>query len=404
MSFKIYKLSDICNISIGKTPYRDNKVFWGEGYPWISIADMNGSLYVTKTKEQITSKAVKECNCREVPENTLLMSFKLSIGKLAFTSFPAYTNEAIAALIIKDENIVYSKFLYYALKVVNLLETTDKAVKGLTLNKAKLQELKIPLPPLETQKQIANVLDKADELRQKRKQANAKLDEFLQSVFLDMFGDPAKNEKQWDRSFMDSVITYMADIGSNGSNEVVAKNLKMSDEENYALMIRTVNLNANDFTENIKYISEDAYNFYRKSKVYGGELIMCKIGSAGKFWIMPNLNRPVSLGLNQFLIRLKDINLFYIYYFLKTEFGQYHINKSLRGAVTQSITKSAVRELPILLPPLELQNEFAKIFEKVEDLKKKNEASAIKLDDLFNSLLQRAFKGELEFRDSVALV
>jgi type I restriction enzyme S subunit len=265
------------------------------------------------------------------------------------------------------------------------------------LDRKRFLKLKIPLPPLPVQKQIAAVLEKADTLRSQCQQMEQELNSLAQSVFLDMFGDPVTNPKQWSVERLEGYIDYIGDIGSNGSNDTVSANLNMLDDEDYALMIRTTNFNKNDFTDNVKYVSKETYNFFKKSQIFGGEIIMNKIGSAGQFWIMPHLNRPVSLGLNQFVIRLKNLNTNFLYYYLSTEYGQKVIQSKLNGATTKSITKAAVKDLPLMLPPIELQNRFSSIVEKIKKLApvSLNEQH----EDNFNSLMQRAFKGELDLKD-----
>ena len=260
-----------------------------------------------------------------------------------------------------------------------------------------LKGLEIPLPPLPAQKQIAAVLAKANTLRQQCQKMEHELNALAQSVFLDMFGDPVKNPKNWGIERFESFIEYIGDIGSNGSNATISANLDMRDNEDYALMIRTTNLNKNDFTDNVKYVSKKTYDFFKKSQIFGGEIIMNKIGSAGQFWIMPALKRPVSLGLNQFVIRLKNLNTDYLYYYLSTEFGQKIIQSKLNGATTKSITKGAVKDLPLMFPPIELQNKFSEIIQKTKALAPNK--LKVEIDDGFNSLMQRAFKGELELKD-----
>lgn len=94
------KLSELLDISIGRTPSRNEPEYWGNGHKWVSIRDLN-SRVITKTKEQITDLAVKEARCKVVPKGTLLFSFKLTIGKMAFAGCDLFTNEAIAAFSIK---------------------------------------------------------------------------------------------------------------------------------------------------------------------------------------------------------------------------------------------------------------------------------------------------------------
>src|ERR1700761_7243955 len=101
MKFQKYRLEEVCTIQIGKTPRREVSKYWGKGYSWVSISDMKAK-FITSTKEEITETAIRECGCKLIPKGTLLLSFKLSIGKLAFAGKNLFTNEAIVGLQIKD--------------------------------------------------------------------------------------------------------------------------------------------------------------------------------------------------------------------------------------------------------------------------------------------------------------
>jgi len=190
MSWQTVALDKLCEINVGKTPSRANKNYWSNGTePWLSIADMTKGFLVTETKERITKEAVASCNCKIALAGTVLMSFKLSVGKVSLATFPVYTNEAIAALPIKNKSILCEEYLAYALKNIDLQSSTDRAAMGLTLNKDKLKRVKIPLPPLTEQKRIAAILDKAAEIKAKRELVIAKLDELARSTFVEMFGE-----------------------------------------------------------------------------------------------------------------------------------------------------------------------------------------------------------------------
>ena len=120
--------------------------------------------------------------------------------------------------------------------------------------------------------------------------------------------------------------------------------------------------------------------------MFGGEIIINKIGSAGNVYLMPYLNRPVSLGMNAFLLRFKpQANNIYIYYLLKSSYGEKIIKQKVKGAVTKTIRKDAIRSLRIPLPPLDLQKKFADIVEKQNVLRQTMQLSAAALDDQFNS-------------------
>lgn len=392
---KKVKLKDLCEINIGRTPSRSNPNLWGIGHSWVSISDLNKSKFVTKTKEEITAEALAKSGCKIVKKGTLLMSFKLSLGKVAIAGKDLYTNEAIAALPIKSESI-RDDYLFWALKQLNFDKITDRAVKGKTLNKAKLQNLEIPLPPIEEQKRIAQILDRADEVIKKRERTIKLLDEFLKSTFLDMFGNPITNTKKWEVKRFGDAVDVLTDYHANGSYEVLKKNVKLYNEPNYAYMVRTTDLEKGNFIDDIKYIDEHAYNFLEKSKVYGGEIIINKIGSAGKVYLMPKLEKPVSLAMNQFLVRLKaDYSTIFFYYFLSSEYGQQIISKKVQGAVTKTITKDAVRSLLLPFPPHNKQIKFETVYRSVENAKLKVNQSLEYSKTLFNSLTQKAFKGEL---------
>ena len=351
-------------------------------------------------------------------ENGLYPFFTCAVEPLAINTY-AYDCECILIAGNGDLNVKYYNGKFNAYQRTYIIEVTDKTLDirylyhfltkyinvlrqnsiGGVIKYIKLGDLtgiKLPLPTIEEQEKIVSILDKADEIRAKKKLANDKLDEFLKSTFISMFGDPKTNPNNYEFATINDLTTEISDIGSNGSNAVVASNLVMSDTEDYAYMIRTLNFNDTNIMNNMKYVSKKVYDFFKKSQIFGNEIIMCKIGSAGKFWIMPKLDKPVSLGLNQFFMRFNDKVLReFVYYFLSTGFGQNEIDNRISGAVTKSITKGAIRTIPIYLPSMDEQNKFAKIVEKVEAQKQKNELVVEQMNNLFNSLSQRAFKGEL---------
>lgn len=141
---------------------------WGDDEPWVSIADMNQGLIINWTKERLS--AAGAAKGKLVLPGTVLLSFKLSIGKVARAAMPLYTNEAIAALPIKDPTSVDATYLMRALQAQDLSSGSNRAAMGATLNKASLRSIRIPLPSLEEQRRIAAILDKADAIRTKRRQ------------------------------------------------------------------------------------------------------------------------------------------------------------------------------------------------------------------------------------------
>src|SRR5208282_1584070 len=150
-------LGELCDVRIGRTPRRDEPRFWGGDAVWVTIRELNGGV-ITSSKEMVSAAAVRECMPEPIPAGTLLFSFKLSIGKMAVAGCPLYTNEAIAALPIHKSAELSRDFLRYALLRKSHEGTANTAVMGKVLNKEKVQQLEIPMPPFAEQERIVKVL------------------------------------------------------------------------------------------------------------------------------------------------------------------------------------------------------------------------------------------------------
>ena len=195
------RLDEIFNLQMGKTPSRNNADYWTEGqYNWISIADLGTyQKYVEATKEKITESAVQESGIKSVPANTVIMSFKLSLGKTAITKESVYTNEAIMAFIPTGKYAVLPDYFYHLFSAKDWSKETNRAVMGTTLNKATLGAVSIVVPPLDEQREIAAVLDKISDLIAKRRRQLDKLNLLIESRFIELFGDPVINPHGWDK-------------------------------------------------------------------------------------------------------------------------------------------------------------------------------------------------------------
>ncbi len=392
---KELKISEFADVVTGGTPSTSVKEYWENGdIPWLNSGELNKG-YIYNAENFITEAGLKSSSTKMMPADTVLIALTgATCGLSAISKIEACANQSVTGILPSKNHV--PEYLFHFLRTQRQ-RILDKAWGNAQphISQAFVKEFKVPLPPLPDQLHIANLLSKAENLIAQRKESIRLLDEFLKSTFLEMFGDPGINPKNWPIKKLEEYIEYMGDIGSNGSNEMVAKNLEMLDEEDYAIMIRTTNLTRNDFTNNIKYVTQKTYEFFKKSKIYGGEIIMNKIGSAGDFWLMPKLNRPVTLGLNQLVIRPKNLPTLYLFHYLSTDYGRMIVKAQAKGATTKSITKTAVKALPLMYPPVELQNMFVSIVEKTEALKTQYQQSLLELENLYGSLSQKAFKGEL---------
>ncbi len=353
--------------------------------------------YGIRTRESIYSKdlAKEYSKNKLIYKNTLTVgmgSVQIDIGVLTEDSIysvsPAYHTYKISN--------INAEYLRYCLECRNqdmfVRYVKRGSRQGKTIDLKRWLTYEIPVYDFEMQTEIVRKINHISNLIDTTNAHLSHLDSLVKSRFIEMFGDPKFNPNRYKIVPFSDLIEYMGDIGSNGANSVVVEHLDMRDEEDYALMVRFLNFTSNDFTENVKYISKEAYEFFKKSKIYGGELIFCKIGSAGLSYIMPSLGRPVSLGLNQIMVRINGfVNMAYLYNYIHTDYGEFLINGCVNGAVTKSITKGALKQIPIVLPPMELQEQFAAFVEQTDKSKFEIQKSLEKLEMLKKSLMQKYF-------------
>ena len=390
------KLSELLDISIGRTPSRNEPDYWGKGHRWVSIRDLS-SKTVTETKEQITDLAVKEARCKIVRKGTLLFSFKLTIGKMAFAGCDLFTNEAIAAFSIKDERKLNSEYLYTALQSATY-GGSNQAVMGKTLNSKSLAEIEIPLPPLEDQVRIAHLLDKVDGLIAKRKRHLQQLDDLLKSVFLEMFGDPVRNEKGWDTKTLPQLVLpgknslKRGPFGGALKKEIFVETGYLVYEQNHALN--------NDYSFARYFVTAEKYQELIDFKVVPGDvLISCSGVYLGKLSIVPADAKPGII--NQALLKVsldprKIRHRFFVHVFGSPQFKGKYFPSNRGGAIPNLPPMSVMKEIPFIYPPLELQQDFTDLFEKVEGIKSRYQQSLADLEALYSALSKQAFKGELD--------
>ena len=364
------KLGEICDFVSGGTPSKTKNEYWKNGnIPWIKISDFK-EKYIKCSDEKITKNGLENSSAKLLKKGTILYTIFASVGKVAILDIEATTNQAIVGVNLKENNLVDKDFLYYFLcSIENNIKRQARGVAQNNINISILKNVCIPILPISSQKNIVKTLMRLEDILENFKQKKILINFLNKSLFATMFGDIKTNDKNWEIKKFHEIISILTDYHANGSYKILKDNVELLDFKEYALMIRTTDLENNNFIKGVKYINEKAYNFLKKTKIFGGELIINKIGSAGNVYLMPYLNIPVSLGMNQFMIRLKKdySNIFY-YKLLTTEYYTNVIKSNVQGAVTKTITKEAIKNIDIIIPPIELQNKFAERVEKIEKL------------------------------------
>lgn len=382
------KLSRLLDISIGRTPSRSEASYWGRGHRWVSIRDLSSKI-VTETKEQITDLAVKDARCKVVKKGTLLFSFKLTIGKMAFAGCDLFTNEAIAAFAIKNKKELNPEFLYYALQSVTY-GGSNQAVMGKTLNLKSLAEIEIPVPPLDDQLRIAHLLGKVEGLIAQRKQHLQRLDDLLKSVFLEMFGDPTQNEKGWEQELLGGLVSEKIGYGIVQPGSPVEMGVPV---------IRVGDFIGTEISSSgITKVDEKISKKHRNSVLKGDEILLACVGATiGKVACVRQEHAGYNIVRATARIRPSNkVDRLFLLHYLLSGFSQNYYIKVTRAVGQPTLNIKQIEELPVTIPPLALQQEFSDLVEGIGVLKSRYQQSLSDLEALYSALSQQAFKGELD--------
>ena len=379
------KLSQAFDLQMGKTPSRNIAEYWDGNHKWVSIADIgNAGKYISATKECITDDGVSGSGIKIVPKGTVIMSFKLSIGKTTITSEDMYTNEAIMAFIDKGIYPVDPNYLYHLCCGTDWTAGTNKAVMGLTLNKATLSEKMINLPSVEEQKDIAEKLDEVDSLINIQQRQLAKLDELVKSRFIELFGDTILNPFGWEKDLLGTVCDVRD--GTHDSPQYY--------ETGYPLVTsKNVTGGKIDMTDCSLICEADFKKINERSKVDMGDIIMPMIGTVGKPVIVDI--EPSFAIKNVSLIKFKAdsrvLNI-YIRALLQSDYFDDAVLSKVRGGTQKFISLGDIRKLEVLVPPMELQEQFATFIKHTDKSKLAIQQSLDKLETLKRSLMQKYFE------------
>src|SRR5690606_14256657 len=317
------------------------------------------------------------------PAETTIIGRKGSINNPIFVNTEFWNVDTAFGLVAKEG--LLPKYLYYFCKTFNFLKL-DKSTTLPSLTKSDLLEIEIPLPPLPIQEKIAAILDKADALRRKDQELLKKYDELAQAIFIDMFGDPVKNEKGWE-------VKRLSELGT----VVTGNTPPRANDKNYGDYIEWIKTD-NILLEKVYPVKAKEYLSESGSKLgrivsSNSILVTCIAGSKKSIGNCCLTDRTVAF--NQQINAFKNFDQFYKPTFLYRLFKEYqsYIQNSATDGMKKIITKSEFEKLAFIVPSLDLQETFAKKIELIHQLKA--QANAVKSEELFQSLLQRAFKGEL---------
>ena len=375
------KLKQAFNLQMGKTPARNRPDYWNGENKWISIADIgNTGKFLVKTKESITEAGIEGSGIKVVPQGTVIMSFKLSIGKTAITSEDMYTNEAIMAFIDNGKFAVDTDYLYHLCCGTNWTAGTNKAVMGLILNKATLLEKEIPLPDINEQHEIATKLDKIDAIIAERQQQLELIDQLVKSRFIELFGDQTANPYAWQQTTIGACCTLKSGTSLP------------ADKENEGGAIPYVKVGDMNYPGNEQYITTSSRFVSEQTAGAGvfpvGTVVFPKRGGA----IGTNKKRLTRLPI------CADLNVMGVTagrrltpQYLMAYFNTVDLGTLNNGSSVPQINNKDIAPLLICIPPMALQEQFAAFVEQTDKSKLAVQKGLQELEILKKSLMQQYF-------------
>lgn len=389
--FRELALAEVCEMNSGGTPRREFTKYYGGDIKWAKISDIENAEggYLFQTEETITEEGLRSINNRIFPEKTLLLAMYGSVGKTAITAERMATNQAILGIRPKN-GTVDLHYLKYWLDYVKP-RLMHRAVGG-TLQNISLKivsELKIPLPPLPIQKKIAAILDKADSLRQKDKQLLEYYNKLAQSIFYDMFGDPVRNEKGWEILSIRDVVKEVK-YGTSKPADDLGKypylrmnNITYGGEWDFT-DLKHINLNDNEL---------DKYLLQRDDLVFNRTNSKDLVGKTAVY----KLEKQMAIA--GYLIRVRTnekANTDYISGFLNSKQGKDILRGMCKNIIGMAnINAQELQDIRLPVPPRGLQEQFKNRIAIISNQKQFLREQLKFSEALFQSLLQKAFKGEL---------
>ena len=381
--------------------YPTQNEFIEKGIPFIRANNISKNTIIDEDMRFISEDKHAILKKGQLKQNDLLFTNRGIIGQVGIVP-DKYIGANINAQIVRinSGNKFTNKYLMYCFLKQELKNQMTKLETGSTLKQLPIRQLKklnIPIPPLEQQEKIVKVLDLTSNLIEKQKELLEKYDLFLKSKFIEMFGDPISNPMGWENDVLSNVCPNKGDFvdGPFGSD------LKVSDRTDEGIRIIQINnVGENEFRDKNKaFIRQEKYLTLKRHEVLQNDIIIAKMGEpiARSCFLPKHIDKAIIVAdCMRMRITNNDYNRVFICFYLNFYTTKVLIDNLSHGSTRTRINLSILKTLEIIKPKVELQNKFALIVEKIETIKEKENQKLKQFEDLHNSMMNKAFKGEIK--------
>ncbi len=383
-------INKLFNIIGGKPAPKGENAFCEKGTPFVKMKDLGRAHFssdLIDIEQKVSDEIAKINKLNLIKRGSILLprSGSVALNHRAVLGVDAYMVSHICALEVIDEKEVNNLYAYYYLRSIKMDRISKKTTGLDAITFEDLGKIKIPLPPLDDQKRIAHLLGKVEGLIARRKHHLQQLDDLLKSVFLEMFGDPVRNEKGWEpRSIGNSVEIQSGQVDPRVAPYSEMLHIGGANIESESGRLLELKLAKSENLISGKYLFDQNYILYSKIRPYLNKVAKPDFSGICSADIYPI--KPIDGVLNRDFLRQL---------LMSQAFLKHAANNSDRANIPK-INRKALDAFSFICPPIYLQNQFAAIVEKVERIKSRYQQSLTDLENLYGALSQKAFKGELD--------
>ncbi|NBC80823.1 restriction endonuclease, partial [Enterobacter asburiae] len=337
-------LGELVDIKGGGTPDKNNSEYWNGDIPWASVKDFKKNI-LDSTLDSITLLGVRNSATSVIPAGNIIVPTRMALGKVAINTIDLAINQDLKALFIKDNDVVDRDYLFRWLESQSsLIESEGKGatVKGITL--PFLKGLNVPIPPINEQKRIAAILDKADAIRQKREQAIKLADDFLCATFATMYGNPITNPKKWPVHLMGEIIEF------KGGNQPPKSDFIFEPKQGYIRLVQIRDFKSDKYAT---YIPQE-----KAKRIFEVDDVMIARYGPPVFQILRGLSGSYNVALMKASPK-ENIRKGFIFYLL--QLPEYHdvvVKNSERTAGQTGVNLELLNKFNVPLPPIYYQDEI----------------------------------------------
>lgn len=364
----------------------------------IQLADIGDGFYIDKSARFLTSETAKRLKCTYLKEGDILIArMPDPLGRACI--FPKHDIPCITVvdvcIIRPNTEKVDNRWLMHTINSPTLRQRINEYVTGTTrqrISRGNLSKIKLSVPPLEEQRRIAEILDKADSLIQKRKESIAKLDELLQATFIDMFGDPVTNPKGWNLDLLKNITNKIGSGSTPTGGENAYKDIGIS-------LIRSLNVHDQKFIyKNLAFIDDEQALKLKNVTIEENDVLLNITGaSVARCCIVPKDVLPARVNQHVSILRSSGsvTPQFLVSLLTSLSMKNHLLGVSSAGATREALTKQQLENLSIIIPNDDFQNKWAEFATAVEEQKQAMQAQLAAQETLFKALQQQAFSGQL---------